>query len=88
MLWRGAVADIEVGNSNPATLPSRFSCDVDHPSSSSDESGSGASGFGKDRLRRRKGGEAILDFATDRVGVQYFLHLTRGIPPQAALGKT
>src|ERR1700674_10566 len=31
--------------------------------------------------------EAVLDFAADRVGTQYFLHLTLGIPAQAAFGK-
>src|ERR1700687_1032480 len=31
--------------------------------------------------------EAVLDFATDRIGAQYFLYLTFGIPAQAALGK-
>src|ERR1700674_2931427 len=31
--------------------------------------------------------EAVLDFAADRIGVQYFLYVAFGIPAQAALGK-
>src|SRR5713101_9642717 len=34
-----------------------------------------------------KAPKTVLDFAADRVGIQYFLHLTVGTPPQAALGK-
>src|ERR1039458_4171039 len=34
-----------------------------------------------------KAAKAILDFAADRVGDQYFLYLTVGIPAQATLGK-
>ena len=35
----------------------------------------------------RKAAKTLLNFAADRAGAQYFLHLTRGIPAQAALGK-
>ena len=34
-----------------------------------------------------KAAKAVLDFTADRGGAQYFVHLTLGIPAQAALGK-
>src|SRR6267378_1491977 len=34
-----------------------------------------------------KAAEAVLDFAADRIGAQYLLYLTLGIPAQPALGE-